>query len=65
MGAVFLARHKELGSLVAIKILPLDVRFSPGRQGRRRSRGSSGGGELRCLPVEKQRVVADNSPPKL
>ena len=34
MGAVFMARHKELGSLVAIKILPPDVPLSPDRLAR-------------------------------
>ena len=40
MGAVFLARHKELGSRVAIKILPPDVRFSPSRLARFRREAS-------------------------
>ncbi len=34
MGAVFMARHRELGSLVAIKILPPDVPLSPDRLAR-------------------------------
>ena len=34
MGAVFMARHRELGSLVAIKILPPDVPHSPDRLAR-------------------------------
>ncbi len=40
MGAVFLARHRELGSRVAIKILPPDVRFSPDRLARFRREAS-------------------------
>lgn len=34
MGAVFLAVHRELGSRVAIKTLPPDVRFNPSRLAR-------------------------------
>ncbi len=40
MGAVFLGRHRELGSRVAIKILPPDVRFSPDRLARFRREAS-------------------------
>ncbi len=48
MGAVFRARHRELGHLVAIKVLPPEIAASRGTRSRRCWSGENGCRWLTC-----------------